>query len=395
MDYIRLLLLLILLALVGCQSSESQDSIWNNERLIVWHTWEGSDAAVIEMILDDFADAKPNVSVTVQRAGDQETAVSDYALQAEAGLGPDVLIGISDPNMVDLFESQLTVDLANLIDTSVLDERALKSGLLGDQLIGVPFSTSTSVVYYNTSLVDSPPETLGDIITIADSDVVVGITINPLFSLWGVHATGGKFFDDTNQVALNQNDAFTLWLQWLDAANTHANIVLSDDYETLFNQFQSGEIGLLVGSSFDYPDLLEIMGSDTLGVAILPEDAGSILLVESMVINRASSNVSLAVELVEFVTNNTQQRTLAVADGSHTALNLTDKLDPRMFKNPSTMQRLVAAGEVLPSEKSNEIGVILRNISVLYSQVLDGIIEPEEAAELLQQEIDSFESDEE
>lgn len=365
---------------VGCQSDST------NQRLIVSHTWEGEDAEVLEGILNNFAEDNPNLTLTIEQAG--ENGAANFQLQAEAGLGADVFIGLNDPDMVGLYKAGLTIDLADLVETELFDQRLRGNVQLDEALVGVPFSATTSLVYYDSQLIETPPQTLDDLFTIADAGQMVAINIDPLVSLWGIRAFGGQLYDETGQVAINDNDAYEQWLEWLQNASRHANIVLSDDYDTLLAQFSTAEFGVLVGSSADYPDLITAMGADTVGVTTLPEGAGSVIVIESMVVNRASANIDLAIELIQFLLNDAQQRTLAVADISHTAVNLDETLDNRMFAYASTVQALVLLSEPLPLDSGPTTGSVIETTHLLTHQVLDGIIDPAEAPDLLMNAID-------
>jgi maltose-binding protein MalE len=299
-----------------------------------------------------------------------------------------VLIGVSSDQAEAWLADGLLLDLNKTeVDTAGLMPAGLEAASVDDQLIGLPFTAFTTIMYYNRSLLGAPPLTLDGLIEQAEMGTIIAIPVDFMGSYWGIRAFGGRAFDEDGQVALNQNDALVNWLDWLAAAEWYEPILISTDYNSLAERFARGQVALFMGNSADLSQLGQALGDD-LRVSPLPgyPEAGAFMTVELMVINSASAQVDLAVSLFEFLTNPIQQRQLSIRSSGRIPLSQEVRLNQRLYPIAATLQSQSRRSEmILPANKAR-LAVLTAKAPSLYRQVLEGVVTPEEAADLLLQE---------
>ena len=251
-----------------------------------------------------------------------------------------------------------------------------------DNLYGMPASLNTTVLYYNKNLVDDPPDTLNNLLEEAAAGRPVAMSDDFHDTFWGIQAFGGELFDEDGWLGLDQG-GFVNWLAWLKSARDLPGMLLDPDSTVLQERFLDGDAAYYIGDSRDLQILEERLGDDVLGVATLPSGpigvAGPLLDVEGLVFSSASSDrqSDLAIELARFITN-PEQSALLIREVQHIPANLG------LHINPSVMPRMnnlsIQARNSVPLSNSGDADAILSMVAESYDSVLEGLIDPAQAA---------------
>jgi len=383
----KILPLIALLFLVACTGGSAENTELQG-RVLLWHTWSGADEDALNELLDKFNDVYPEITVISISYTGQELREQfvDVALR---GMGPDVIIGSQSwiPDLVDaglihaLEEDRL--DLSPFLDT------ALQSLRYRGELYGLPLSVQTSALYFNKDQVSEPPETLSALLEQADQGHKVVLNTNFDAAFWGIQAFGGKLLDEEMRVVLNQG-GFANWLSWLIEASNAPNIILGRDEATLKSLFTEGEVAYYVGESSDLLEFQEALGEKVVGVSPLPAGpndlAGPFLTTEPFFFGTDSSPAQAlrSMLLVQFLTNNEQQRKLAEQTGRVPA-NAQARINRRI--SPAV------AGFVEQSKTAIPLLLIPQMFDAIelgqdtYLQVLEGLADPTEATYQLTQTV--------
>lgn len=346
--------------------------------------------AALENVLNTFREIHPDVTIKQQAFADMAEMLAQYEVAADAGLGPDLLITAGQ--QVRPFATAHLIDpITAEVDDTVLpryDAAALDSLRYGDEIYGLPVAMDTLVLYYDKNLVEQPAVTLDALLAEAAQGRLVAISTNFVDAYWGVNAFGGSLFDSERRVILDRG-GFANWLAWLKEARDVPGMLLDSNREILRNRFIDDGIAYYVGYASEYRLLTEGTeempgkGEDGIGVAMLPSGptggSAPFLKVQALLFASASSENQreIALEFAKFVTNTEQQSTL-MRDIRLVPANDRVRVNPRLEPIVATFTGQARAA--VPILNIFEMDAVFQYGGDAYTRVLEGVIEPAEAA---------------
>ncbi len=369
----------------GCAVGENPDS--GDEisgKILIWHSWNEAEEVVLTQILDRFTEINRDATVKIQGFDSVDEMLEEFRTSAVSGLGPDLMIAPGSA-IRPLAQAEYIRSIGDIFgeeDAQNFMRGALELMEWQEDLYGMPASLNTTVLYYNKNLVDDPPDTLNSLLeeTAAGRPVAMSDDFHDTF--WGIQAFGGKLFDEDGWLGLDQG-GFVNWLAWLKSARDLPGVLLDPDSTVLQERFLDGDAAYYIGDSRDLQSLEERLGDDVLGVATLPSGpigvAGPLLEVEGLLFSTASSDrqSDLAIELAKFITN-PEQSALLMREVQHIPANLG------LHINPSVMPRMnnlsIQARNSVPLSNSGDADSILSLVAESYDSVLEGLIDPAQAA---------------
>lgn len=396
-----LLLLIIILILVACSPPVAPTSRPQTQRggsIALWHFWDGEEEQVLNELLDRFATIYPNVNVlelSIPIADSSmppdEQLFEQFLYYARQGLGPDIII-IPAQWERELIDSHLIQDLTPYetggeIDTSIYLTQAREMLRSSDHRIyALPLSLHTNALYYNTTLTDTPPQTLQALLDHAAEGKKVALNTSFPDAIWGIQAFGGQLFDDQGRVVLDQG-GFANWLGWLKKAQNEPNVIVSRDETVLSTLFKDGEVTYYVGTSHQLLSLQNALGKENVGVATLPagpnDTSGPMLEADVMMFNAASSpsQTRLALQLATFLSNVEQQTRLAREIGRipSTPVRSIQQIAPDVGNLVAQTRSAIT----IPTSYQPQLSDLVAHGDTLLVQVLEGVIEVQEAASQL------------
>lgn len=325
-------LLFLLLLLIGCQAT-GDAPVESKGKILLWHGWTEAEANTLASVLQKFNEIHPNVTVISQPVP-AENLLRQYEQTARLGLGPDLFIGPGEW-LVPLADQGLILDVSPFAPaTENYFTRAVRTMTYGDKLYGLPLALRPVALYFNTGLVAMPPATLEDWLAQAANGRPVAMDVNFLPSFWGLQAFGGRLFDDTGRIVLDEG-GYANWLRWMQSAQSAPGMILSRDDASLRDLFFSGKAAYYTGSPDDLPAARAALGEESVGVTSLPGGpvgpSGPLLNVEAIYFNPASrpQQTEQALMLGAFLTNATQATTL-LREISRIPANRTVPVDSRL-----------------------------------------------------------------
>lgn len=350
-------------------------------RLVLWHTWEGEQAQVINSAVNRFGEIFDDV-VVVASYVPPDDLIERYMTTAEQGLGPDIFIA---PNTAlrELADAGLIKSLPeDTLNPALYYTASLATATYQDQLYAVPFAMRPLAMYYNLDLIDNPATTLSELIIQAEAGT--GVAINTQFRqiLWGVQAYGGQLLDDEGRIILNQG-AFTNWLNWLLNANANPQIFLSRDTTTLRRLFFDERVAYYTGSASELPTIREQMGTDNIGVVPLPAGpngaSGPLMQADLLMFNPSSapSVQTHAIDLAIFLTNLEQANTF-MRDLQLVPANRRVRVDLRTY--PAIAGFIAQTRTAVTVPYLPQVTRLLEEGDDILLQVLEGVIDPNTAS---------------
>ncbi|WP_128905408.1 extracellular solute-binding protein [Halorubrum amylolyticum] len=238
-----------------------------------------------------------------------------------AGDGPDSWIWAHD--WVGRFavreDPPFLYDARDDVDVSLDDytETAQQAAQFDGGLYGLPFASETAALYYNADMVEEPPETLAEMVSIMEEhhdpdNGQYGLSfpgIDPYQASGFIQAYGGDLFDEENLEVTVDSDACK---RGMDALETLYEYMPADPgYESQIVAFADGLAPFAINGPWELGNLQSEV--DDLGVTTLPTVDGNnprsysgvqLFYFSAMLADADQSTVDAATGLAEWYTTN-------------------------------------------------------------------------------------------
>ncbi len=276
--------------------------------------WADDQRATTMISLKDKVAAETGICLDVQEVafGDIRSKVS---LAAPAGEGPDIFVGAHDW-LGELSANGVVAEIDLGSKKDQFFPVALEGFTYEGKQLGMPYAVENVALLYNKDLLDAPPATLSEIMTISLQMKEAG-TVKQAFALMNgdpYHqeplntAWGGYIFGQTEagydacDVGLDSEGSIN-YLKWIDSMVKQGLLSPDVDWETAHVLFETGDAAFMITG----PWALERIRNNNInyGIANLPAEvqAGSPFLgVQGFMINAFSPDKILAQTfLVDYV----------------------------------------------------------------------------------------------
>ena len=397
------LILLLLLFASSCKTQPKQQITDNQTEMLQGEIsfWvetlpqltedpERINQKVFQNLITEFSELHPQVQIFA-KAVPQENIGELFESQAKLGAGPDILLVSGTSDVPRLIREELLRAVENsAVDQSQFRSEALNTVRYQGQLYGFPLLLSTQVLCYNRDKVKELPRTLSELIEQARRGYSVGLHSGFRETFWGSGIFSDRQIDDPSQVILSQAEGWGQWMEWLKNARDEPNFILSSDAIALQQAFVEGKLAYLTCKPSWIKSFRQVLGSERVGAMLLPGETNQPATprLESgiLIFNRASNlnQHRLALKLAQFLTNVEQQEQIEAAV-------------PFIPSNQKVMinQQLFPLRNILLEQSKISLGITLDNVekveiieeygNILYRQVLNGELSPDEAVTKLTQ----------
>lgn len=384
-----MILTIIFSVFLAACGSDHADKTPLKTPLILWHSWDEKETAVLHELLNKFMVVYPDIHV-IQAAFPPDKLAQEFSTQARLGLGADIVM-LPNSAVLTLAQSGLIQPIDERVDPAAYLSAALNTLRYGGRLYGLPLSLRTTALYYNRALVNAPPKTLPELLEQAADGKSVGLNSSFYAAFWGIQAFGGQMFDEDGRVILNQG-GFANWLSWLKKAQQSPNVILTNDPATLRSMFLKGQLAYYADRSELLPSLQQELGENVVGVAPFPagtgKPSGPILETEALLLNAASSDeqAALALKLAQFLTNFEQQSEL-IRQLRRVPANSRVWVDPRIYPAVAGFSAQARTAVALPNLP--QAADIESAGNDAYIQALSGVFDPQKAATMLTEQMNA------
>lgn len=342
-------------------------------------------SAILAPLADAFL-AEYNVAVIIEEVANIR---DQFIIAAPAGEGPDITI-VPHDQAGQLVASGLLAPIDLGAKAGDFLPVAVGAFTYDDQLYGMPYATENLAFFYNTDLVDSPPETWDELFVMGaelqdagEVDwgfVLSGTTYDafPLMTSQGAYIFGrdeaGNWLpNDIGVGGEGMIQAGELMREWIDVGFMSTNT----DWDTAHSLFETGAVPWLMAG----PWALDRIRAAGVPYAISdfpdgPETGAPFLGVQGFVVNALSENQLLAEAfLTEFVATPEIMYELYEAGNRPPAyipaLELVDDEDMAAFGS--------AGEEAMPMPTLAEMGSVWQAWGDAISLIIQGELSPEEA----------------
>ncbi len=356
--------------------------------LVLWHAYREKERSVLERLVAEYDAAHPEVEVVV-RAVPFEGFVTKLEAAAPRGNGPDLFIAAHDRlgDWVPLGLVQPTPFTP--VDFHPATTQALK---VGGEIHGLPLAYKSLALFYDPSVIATPPTTTQALIELARAHSGPGqyglaySATEPFFHAPWMHGFGGGVFKD-GEVALDQPGN----AQALEFTRSllHEGLIPDESTSALVTRlFNEGTTPMVINGPWFLSD---IAPDRTFLVAPLPVvdqtglPAAPYLTVEAVQVSGFSLNKDDAWELAAWLAGPEAALARAI-EGGQSVASLTAAAHPLVASSPILAAFRAQLDSARPLPNRPEMAATWEPLARAVRRVMRGAAEPEDAVRQAQKE---------
>jgi maltose-binding protein MalE len=287
-------------------------------QLVLWHAYREAEREAFDAVLTRFNETHEDI--TIESLAVPFDAYPDRISAAiPRGRGPDMFIFAHD-RVGDWAESSIIEPINFWLNSETLDrfyEPTVRALVYERQLYGIPLAFKSLLLYYNTELVSTPPQTTDDLIALGDeleesmdeeAYALVYEYTNLFFHAPWIHGYGGEVMDESGAIHLSDSpsvDALEFVSRLQEEHQFMPENVFSQSVTSLFNQ---GRAAMVINGPW-FRGELEL---DSWRVAPLPTvsqsglAARSFLTVEALMLSTQSTHKTEAVAAMQWLATDSE-----------------------------------------------------------------------------------------
>ena len=300
-----------------------------------WHAYGTGSAEEVALtaLLEQAAVDMPNIKINVLQVPFNDI-FNKYRTDVAAGGGPDMFIAPND-SLGDDARAGLIADITDLAAGKLegVNQLGVDGMSLDGKLYGIPESLKAVALWYNKSLLPTPPATTDELKALMEGGTEVAFSFGCYHHYGFFNAFGGDIFDDSWKVVADQGTGVTDAVSYLNDLYQIAktNSWPKNDSDGLA-PFTEGKAVAITNGNWAMGDYKKALG-DNLGVAPLPAGpagpAAPMLGVDGFYFSPNSANMEAALEVALYLTNAASQ-TVMMNQAGHvpvrTDVTITDPL---------------------------------------------------------------------
>jgi len=282
--------------------------------ITLWHTYQSGskNESVLSDLIEIAVNHFPDLNVNVLQIPASEI-VRDYQIDIMAGGGPDLLLAPND-GLGNWARDGLVLPLDPYTKGRMegISQKAIEAMVVDESIYGIPESTVVVALYYNKSLLESPPRNTEDLLQLVQDGKIIANVLSAYYLFGWSGGFGGRLLDEDGKCIADRGG-------WVEAMQylvdlKQAGGIFEPDYMTAEAFFLREEAAMFVNGPWSYPKLKLSLG-DNLGVVPLPSGpagpATPLIGADGFYINPNSHNVEAAFELAVFLTNRESSQSFA------------------------------------------------------------------------------------
>ena len=343
----------------------------------LWHAYQTGSAEenTLTKLIGNAKAAFPDMKIDVlQIPFDQ--IFNKWQVEVAAGGGADMFVAPNDDlgnwargKLIENLDALLKGKLENVVQVGV-------DGMKVDGVLyGVPESAKAVALYYNKSMVTTPPATTDELLKAVKDGKKMTFFIGAYHMFGWSGAFGGKLMDDTGKCIADQG-GWEQALQYLLDLKA-AGATFTADYGVAEGPFRKGETAFFVNGPWALADYKKDLG-DKLGVAVMPKGtaaASPLNGIDGFHINPNSKNKEGALALALFLTNKDSSQIYTDMAGHVPIRTDVKSADPLV----ATFAQASAAG--FPRPQSKEFANYWTPFGDMFTKVIEGVQKPKEAVD--------------
>ena len=237
----------------------------------VWHAYTETEEQLFNSAVESFMADNPNITIEVLAVPFDELQ-NKFQTEVAAGGGPTLVTGPQD-RMAGYADAGLLKELpADASFVGDLVPAAVEGGKVGGVLVGYPLNNKVVAMFYNTSMVDTPPADFDELLSMA-AEHGLAITADWFHNyMWGP-AFGAQFFDDNYKVVIDSDAGAQAYAYFKTVCESEGVVCDGNDgdMDTLFRQ---GEVAFRFQGPWMAGDAIADLGAENVAVTAIPTIPG-------------------------------------------------------------------------------------------------------------------------
>lgn len=350
---------LLATALAGCASSGDEkketEQTTGKAKVVVWSHWKEKEFDALKEVAEAWAKETGNeVELKVD-----ESEFQQYATAARSGEGPDIMFGTPHDNLGTFTKAGLLDEMpADLVKESDYESLAFPAVTVEGKKVAFPISMESSVLFYNTDKVKTPPTTWADFIKAASEGGFMYDVNNFYFNYGFLSAYGGYVFKnnsgtyDTKDIGLGNEGSIKGYQLISDFVTKHKFMPADANGDIAKGKFTNKEIAFYLSGPWDIPAMND--AKVPFGIMAIPAVEGGgqpkpFVGLQTAFVSSKSNSKKQSWDLLKYIS---EKGSVKFADVSARIPVLKSALeDPKVKdnKNVSAIAQVAASGEPMPN----------------------------------------------
>ena len=393
-----LLICAIQIVILNCSSNR-------DKTIMIWHSMRPLGAKILQQKLDEFSKKYPELKFS-QLFYEPETARTNYIISAMGGSGPTLFWGASD-NIGPFVELNVIKPLEELVGEDYFNNFINQPIPANNRFNGHFYQIADRVgnhlcLVYNKAIVKNPPKTIKELRQLGkeitkDTDgdgkpdryALAWNYTEPFFAVPFIAGYGGNVLDENNKPTLNTTATIKAAQLIYDLSNKDHIIPLECDYEISNALFLDGYAAMIINGPWSWGTYIK--NNIDIGVSRIPliDETGLwpapmiSSLGYSININLKDEKLSIATELIKFLTSKEVELTFSRAMG--TIPSHKDAYHDSTVTNNKLIQSSIhqmEVGQIMPVV--TELRWIWDAMRPSYQSIFTGRTTPAQAAKEMQ-----------
>lgn len=381
-----------------------QCSVRKDNELVIWTPLLPEGREVLRSLIDDFVQKNPDIQVTEVYYENEELR-TNYTIAAMGGSGPDLVYGPSD--QIGTYQIMGTIlPLEKFFSEEELNQYVPEALVyFKGHLYQIANRIGNHLcLLYNKDILPTPPRTFSELIKVGtklthdiDNDGLIDQYalawnyIEPYFLIPFITSYGGDIMDSTGNPTLN-SQAMIQAFRFVDSLRNYYKIVPREcDYQLSESLFKQGKSAMIINGPWSF--LGYVKAGLHFGITRIPFNDRTQKWPEpyyspwgfSVNINLKGKRLENTIKLLKFLLTKDSQYRFAKKLRIIPTLKELQK-DSTILKDPLIKQSLYQLQVARPIPVTPELRAIWDALRPYYQGVLNGSLNPEEAAKKAQKD---------
>lgn len=345
-------------------------------KVTLWHAYGtgSTEETTLTKLIENARAAMPGMEIeVVQLPFDQ--IFNRYRNEVLAGGGPDMFLAPND-DLGNLSREGVVAPIDALVEGKLdaFSDVAVQGMTVDGQIYGIPESAKAVALYYNKSMVPTPPATQEELLALVEAGNSIALNQSAYHNFPFFTAYGGKLLSDDGTTCTATDGGFVEGLAQLVALKA-AGATFETDGGRADTLFRTGEVAMIVNGPWVLGDYKKDLG-DNLGVAPVPAGtapAAALNGIDGFYISPASKNQAGAVELALFLTN-AESSAIYTEEAGHVPIR-----SDVTASDPLVAGFAAASAQGFPRPQTVQFGNWWGPFGDAINQAVEGVAEPEAA----------------
>lgn len=239
--------------------------------ITIWHGYTETEERVFSQVVADFMAAHSNITINTLAVPFDELQ-NKFQTEAAAGGGPTLITGPQDRMAAYAAAGLLAPIDENAEFLGDLVPAAVEGGRVNGVLVGVPINNKVVALFYNRSVIDTPPATFDELLDMA-AEHGMAITLDWFHNYAWVPAFGAQLFDENYRCVLDTTGAAAAF-DFLSTVCHSEGVTCDGNDGNMDTLFRSGQVAFRIQGPWMSGDAINDLGLENVGVTRIPPIPG-------------------------------------------------------------------------------------------------------------------------